>query len=756
MLAPVTEADGRLGLCDVLPGNTPGGQPWGQLAFDAGARVNRWEFRWDRIEPQPGAWDFAAPDAAVQSDQKYGLDTLGILIGTPGWAARRGQKPGNGLPRGLYLAYTDPRNLWADYVRQTVSHYKGQVAWWEIWNEPDLQFFWTGSPDDYFRLLKVAYLTIQAADPAARVLMAGMVVPDMAFLTRVLQDVERDPRGNDNHGYFDALAWHAYGPASTVYANVSRIRGLLAALDYVGIPVWVTEDGFPSSNPNGEPRQAAYVLQTIAYALAAGASRVLVYRSSDDPTPKTWGLISAAGAPRMGYVAFQVAARYFAHTQYVTYLPASTVERFAFSEPGQRVTLIWNHGPTDLSLDVSADQPTAELVDWMGTTSTLTASNGQFHLVVPGAQYNAGIDPAGLVVGGPPVLLVQDNTPPTTVTSQSYITPVPGGQRSLVLFNGSATPVTVQIAAAAHPEARAVVRLLGYAVHPFDLDLLAGAGYDGMYVLSSSGPVTAEAISDRAEVQSETPAENWYLPSAPAVVTVGNASNRPVEARILGYGPKGAIRAQGTLLLKPGSESDWQLPPVQQGRQLAATVQATGPVVVAGAGAVSAPQATWYAVRPPTSRLSIFNPDPSTLAQVDIRFVGSPSVTGEQLEVAPRHSYTVPIHGAKAVVLQASHAVTVGYAGTDSTLPGVSASASTQTVLPAAGHVTGVALFNPSQQAAHVTLSVVGASSTKQVTRVLPPSGFTTVRARSASGAPRGVSLSSDVPVVAAPVTPAR
>src|SRR5690242_16878608 len=114
-------ADGRLGLCNILPGDAPTGTPWAALARDAGARINRWEFRWDRIQPKAGDWDFSADDQAVNASQAAGIRMDGILIGTPGWGAAKGQKPGNGVPRGLYRSPTDPRNLWASYVRQTVT-----------------------------------------------------------------------------------------------------------------------------------------------------------------------------------------------------------------------------------------------------------------------------------------------------------------------------------------------------------------------------------------------------------------------------------------------------------------------------------------------------------------------------------------------------------------------------------------------------------------------------------------------------------
>src|SRR6516165_10104394 len=72
-LSPVIEADGRLGLCNVLPGSDAAGTSWAQLAYDAGARINRWEFRWDRIEPKRNRWKFSSDDPAVTSSHTSNL-----------------------------------------------------------------------------------------------------------------------------------------------------------------------------------------------------------------------------------------------------------------------------------------------------------------------------------------------------------------------------------------------------------------------------------------------------------------------------------------------------------------------------------------------------------------------------------------------------------------------------------------------------------------------------------------------------------
>src|SRR5579872_5279080 len=153
-LPPVSIADGRLGMCNVLPGSPAPGQPtWAQMAYNAGARVNRWEFRWDRIEAKRNVWDFSKDDPAVASSITAGLAVEGILIGTPGWATPNGLTRGNSPPKGFGLPASSSRNLWADYVREVVTHYRGEVKYWEVWNEPDLSFFWSTTARDYYRML---------------------------------------------------------------------------------------------------------------------------------------------------------------------------------------------------------------------------------------------------------------------------------------------------------------------------------------------------------------------------------------------------------------------------------------------------------------------------------------------------------------------------------------------------------------------------------------------------------------------------
>lgn len=752
-LAPVTTADGTLGLCDVLPGNVPGSTvSWAQLAYNAGARTNRWEFRWDRIEPQRGQWSFTADDAAVASSLQAGLDVEGVIDGIPRWATAPGQPPGNGVPRGLALPATRPANLWAAFLRGLVAHYAGHVRYWEIWNEPDLSFFWNGSPDDYFRLLQVAYTTIKATDPNAQVVMAGMVVPDLAFVGHVLGDAVAAAR----HGApvpFDIAAWHAYGSAAAFYQNLLRFRALLAAHGFRAAPVWVTEDGFPASNPAGEARQAAYVLQTAAYALAAGVSKVFVYRASDDPSPKTWGLLTAAGAPRAGYVAYQVAAEFFDGATDVTYAPTANLERFELYEGARRVTLLWNHGLRDRTTSLAAGQATGTLVDWSGTQSQIMAEGASFHLTVPGALYNNGIDPVGVVVGGPPIMVAQDNaTAPGALSVQSYLAPVPGLRRSVVMLNPGETGITVDIAAG-NPTEHQSFSLAPHVITAVDLDLLGGIGYHGTYGIRSTAPLPIAAASSRATVAAVQPSVNWYLSNTPPLLALNNPQGAPAKVELSRYDADGRRVERSSLTLGVGAQSTWAPARTVHGRT-SLVIRATEPVIAAASAGqpVPAPQTAWYVMRPDGSALTLFNPAKAA-SRLDVRFIGAPTVKREQLHLAGQHSFVLSTHGAGAVMVTGTGGVVVEYSRQPAPGATVLAQPLTQEGLAAAGTTTRVDLFNPASQPAHISLSLLTGNKTRAVERVIAPLHLSSFTVRRATGPPTGVLLSSDVAVVAAPAS---
>ncbi|HEX8917076.1 MAG TPA: hypothetical protein VF898_01110 [Chloroflexota bacterium] len=748
-LSPVLTADGRLGLDDVLPNDSSGaGVQWSQLAYNAGARMNRWEFRWDRIEAQPNVWDYSADDPVVQSARGGGLSVLGILIGTPKWALAPGQKPGNGVPKNLGLPYTDPQNVWAEYVRQTVIHYAGEVKYWEIWNEPDLAYFWHGNADDYFGMLKDAYLTIKSIDPTAQVVVGGMVVPDLQFFDHVLQDAARAPNARANHGYFDTVAWHVYGPARGAYDNIMNMRQQLAINGFGGTPVWVTEAGFPASNPGGEPRQAAYVLQTVAYSLAAGAARLLIYRASDDTSNKSWGLMDTAGHPRMGYITFQLAASYFAHTQGIVLAPKDGVQRLSLYRPGQRSILLWDSTVRAQSISLPADQPSASVTDWQGHTATVQSAGGTFNLLLPGASYNAGVDPSGSVVGSPPVLVTQNNAVPAGLTATSTLLSPTGAGRRLVLFNPTATPAQAVVAPAGRFWQHESLSLAARTVQVVDLDLLSSPGFAGLYTFASSSPLQLLELSNAGTFSVVHASPTWYAANAPTGLTLGNPSGASASVTVTSLGPHGSVRSRVSLVLLPHGRALWSQLPALGKATLALQVRSDVPVLARrsdGGQLVAQPATNWSVLRPGRSRLAVFNADPRRTVHVDIARLGPNHLPAATYSVKPRRILLLRGRNARALKLSADGAVVAQYVGNAGvTAPPVVPTVETEAILSAP---TSVTLFNPGQQTAHVRLTSNFGGGSQLKSRSLQPLQQIVIRLAASPEHPRGVSVISDAPV---------
>jgi hypothetical protein len=129
-------------------------------------------FAWEDIEPQPGAWDFERSDVLISELERRSLKVVARLTDTPSWAY------GNREPTaGVVDTPADRLEDWANYCRVVAEHYRGRIAAYQIWNEPNLSREWGGQvpdPAGYVALLRVCSEAIRAADPDAILISAGL------------------------------------------------------------------------------------------------------------------------------------------------------------------------------------------------------------------------------------------------------------------------------------------------------------------------------------------------------------------------------------------------------------------------------------------------------------------------------------------------------------------------------------------------------------------------------------------------------
>ncbi|MFP4344493.1 MAG: hypothetical protein ACLFU8_07365 [Anaerolineales bacterium] len=447
-LPPVAEANGRLGTCYAFYDDQRSEQ-----AHAAGSRWDRFDFRWNAID----LYGYGGHDAIVAryAASETPLEIIGILgavperfadctavmqaprergnlpLSTPTFLTAGADDPGWFAcpPANLDLPWNHPENHWAQFVHETVTRYAGQVDTWEIWNEPDLAYFWQGTPEQYAHLLQVSYRAVKDANPDATVLFGGLAYwGNPSFYLDVLDALAADPESAAHNGYFDVMSLHLYADVRLIYDISRDVQNEVTArvgphplwLTEAGVRIW-DEDERPPDWPGEWPpyysatgeEAAAYVIEAYASARAAGVERFLVFRLHDDGggmPGERYGLTRDDYSLRPAYLAYQVAAGYLRGENQVTGPFGSSVKRITFwGTPHGRIDVLWNQTPDPLTYRHPALLPTATLVDREGARRTLTAGDGTFTLDLPPATSNN--HPEGrYLIGGPPLLLVQADT----------------------------------------------------------------------------------------------------------------------------------------------------------------------------------------------------------------------------------------------------------------------------------------------------------------------------------------------------------
>ena len=171
---------------------------WALDLIDAGGFAwVRQTFSWARIEPTPGAYDWAAWDAIVEAAVAHNLRIIAVLDDAPAWA---------GTP--------PPADAFARFAAAFAAHYGAQIDEYQVWNNPNLRDGWGSNPNPsaYARLLQQAAEAIRAADPGARILL-GSLAPTTEQGPENLSEVRFLERlyAAGAAPFFDILAVQAYG-----------------------------------------------------------------------------------------------------------------------------------------------------------------------------------------------------------------------------------------------------------------------------------------------------------------------------------------------------------------------------------------------------------------------------------------------------------------------------------------------------------------------------------------------------------------
>ncbi len=249
-----------------------------QMVREMGATTIVEFFPWAYIENKPGQYSWDHFDIIVKHARAQGLTIIARLGMVPSWA----QPDPDDVDFEVTLNYIEPQHFadFARFVESFTRHYKDDIAYVIIWNEPNLAFEWgyqPVNPEWYIEMLRLATPAAKRGNPDVTVL-AGALAPtlepvgsphglnEIDYLTALYEA--------GFQGTFDALAVHAYGfrfppeepPAPDVlnYRRLELLRAIMTAYGDDDTPIFVTETGW-----NDHPRwtKAVRPAQRIAYTI---------------------------------------------------------------------------------------------------------------------------------------------------------------------------------------------------------------------------------------------------------------------------------------------------------------------------------------------------------------------------------------------------------------------------------------------------------------------------------------------------------
>ena len=249
-----------------------------QNLSDIGVQMTRNDIYWAGIEQESGVYDFSRFDTFYSNINVVGVEPLAILD----YGNNRLFPDTDGR-----IIQQEHLPAWIDFVNVTVRRFMDKITYWEIWNEPNLDKFWSGTDEEFFHILNVTMRLIKEINPNLKVLGPGISGHDPEYLDAMINFI-----GDvDFNEFIDILNFHPYSGSSAeeVRYKSKEVWEIVKNHNFTG-EVWITEVGRStqvSSNDNKEEQpyehsiQAREIIKAYTTALGENISKIVWYCYGD-------------------------------------------------------------------------------------------------------------------------------------------------------------------------------------------------------------------------------------------------------------------------------------------------------------------------------------------------------------------------------------------------------------------------------------------------------------------------------------------
>jgi len=351
-----------------------------------------WSLKWQDVEPEKGRYTFTEPDYQIDRPLKHGLQVLGLLpFPSSNWSssAPASVQAGDRYPENRQRAAHAPRDLaeFENYVAQTVTHYRGRVQWWQVFNEPLFT--------DYSLPRKLGYdgttyaTHVKAFAHAARQANAqARVLAGIGYLSegQILEDFEKffAAGGLDAADAIDIHHYPRVRPPEFIEGPLQRLNDLMGK--HGGRkPIWLTEYGYyadddPAAVPlahhgfnqplASERQQSEYAVRWAVLNFANGVDKIFYHAGTCDGLNQDslQGIFfEYGGTPHKIYAAQAVMSHFLTPaSRFVTRLKlAAPTRAYLFRDGDRLVCAVWTDRET-AAKEVMLGSDKVGLFDIMG------------------------------------------------------------------------------------------------------------------------------------------------------------------------------------------------------------------------------------------------------------------------------------------------------------------------------------------------------------------------------------------------------
>ncbi len=351
------------------------------IMVDGGLLWHRQDFTWNAIEHEKGIFVFDQFDEVVEEATEAGVRILGILDYSAEWASTAPTTWDHGRDR------APPKNLddWSNYVYRTVEHFKGRVDHWEVWNEPNTNFFWLPKRDakGYANLLRAAYVAAKEANPECTVLIGGMIgfgQDDLDYIEEVYS--------HGGAGYFDVMAWHPYpgdpNPCLDQFNFsdfMAELKAMMASYGDGEREIWFTEIAWGLGPETTRQDQADYLVRSYVLSFAEGVSRFFWFNFRGPPSEEGSALLEPDFKPRPAFLAHANLARLLEGAQYDVKIEVKDAECHTFRKGDERLLFAWvPWGSREVSLGLKSEVEDLTITDIYGNEIDLSGQGKRLRL----------------------------------------------------------------------------------------------------------------------------------------------------------------------------------------------------------------------------------------------------------------------------------------------------------------------------------------------------------------------------------------